>query len=175
MVKVRFLAMLSDENSPVIARRLAHLSIYGSRISLKNIYDPSFERLAQLWCSSITFPSILTHSSVQYQNSEFSSTVNLYNCHCCDSFLWWIVSYLCDSHCIWNIHAWAYPCSDLFDQDPLWKLGIAFVHALAAFFPHGVLLALSLTLECPLWVRQWADGCPPPTTCLALTCLITAR
>lgn len=43
-----------------------------------------------------------------------------------------------------------YPHSEFLDQDTLGKLGIAFVHGLAAFCPHGVLLAPSLTLECPL-------------------------
>ncbi|KAK3545644.1 hypothetical protein QTP70_008780 [Hemibagrus guttatus] len=46
-----------------------------------------------------------------------------------------------------SLKNWVYPCSDLIAQGTLWKLGIAFVHGLAAFFPHGVLLALSLTLS----------------------------
>lgn len=43
-----------------------------------------------------------------------------------------------------------YPHSNLIHQNTLGKLGIAFVHGFTAFFPHGVLLPPSLTLECPL-------------------------
>lgn len=48
-----------------------------------------------------------------------------------------------------------YPHSDLIDQIILRKLGIAFVHALAAFFPHGVLLAQSGVSSQSQTVDRW--------------------
>lgn len=94
-----------------------------------------------LSCDDLPLDSI--HKSVQYQHSELHL-----NCKIVITVIYFRNGLLTVGTL--NVGGPTYPHSDRIDQDTLGKLGIAFVHGLAAFFPHGVLLAPSLTLEGPL-------------------------